>query len=214
MKKMRRGIIWLIRLGFCLALVAFVLVFTVGSKTTAYRFTEPDKLPEVRVGIVFGAQVIGKELSPILADRVDGAVELYQKGKIKKILMTGDNGSQYYDEVTAMKLYALKKGIPEGDITLDYAGFTTYESCYRAKEIFGVSDAILITQDFHLPRAVFLCRNMGLPVVGYALPDWSKYPNLKNSLSVREFFATLKAIWEVKVTHPLPTFLGKFEGIN
>jgi vancomycin permeability regulator SanA len=150
----------------------------------------------------------------MLADRVGAAAELYRLGRVQKLLMTGDNSRVDYDEVSAMRSYAADLGVPEGDITLDYAGFRTYDSCYRARAIFGVEQAILITQRYHLPRAVYTCRQMGVEALGLGTPDWGVYSEaLLVQYSMREALATAQALWEVHISHPLPMFLGPFEGI-
>ena len=120
-----------------------------------------------RIAVVFGAGVTkdGK-LSYALYDRVITAVELYRAKRVKKLLMSGDNSVEDYDEPTAMKVQAMKLGVPEEDIILDFAGRRTYDSCYRAKEIFAVEKAILVTQEFHQPRAIYLCENAGIDSVG------------------------------------------------
>lgn len=183
------------------------------TRQVADRIYTTETTPTRRVALVFGAAVRRDgSLSAILDDRVDAAVELYQTKKVAKLLMSGDNGSNDYDEVSAMKKAAIAKGVPAEDITLDYAGFSTYESCYRAKEIFGVTDPILVTQRYHLTRALYSCRELGLDPVGVALPDFEKYPDLRVSYSVREFFALNKAWLELHLLHPTPKFLGKFEG--
>ena len=151
----------------------------------------------------------------MLADRVSAAAELYKQGRVQKLLMSGDNSSEDYDEVTAMKDYAVELGVSSEDITLDHAGFSTYESCYRAKEIFGIEQAVIVTQKFHLSRAVYLCNNLNVSAVGLGTPDWEAYP-FRNVMfySLREKFSTLKALWEVHITRPQPTVLGPFEGIE
>ena len=129
-------------------------------------YTNPQEIASQRVAIVFGASVWSDGTpSPMLADRLDGAIDLYHSGQVRKILMTGDNGSAEYNEVVTMQDYALAHGVPEADITLDYAGFSTYESCYRARVIFGVKTAILVTQNFHIARAVYTCQNLGLKAI-------------------------------------------------
>ena len=114
-----------------------------------------------------------------------------------------------------MRQYAVSRGVPEADIALDYAGFSTYESCYRARRIFGVDEAVLVTQRFHLSRAVYTCRHIGINAVGLGTPDWGSYrAALLLRYSLRETLATLKALWDVHVLRPFPTFLGPFEGIK
>jgi vancomycin permeability regulator SanA len=206
--------IFLLSIGLAI-LTPIGLNYYVKIFTNSYRYNDPANVPPENVAIVFGAGVWADGTpSPMLADRVQAAVDLYKLGRIRKILMTGDNSSPYYNEVKAMMIYAEEKGVPNSDITLDYAGFSTYESCYRAKEIFGVKQAVLITQSYHLPRAVYTCRALGVEAVGLGTPDWGKFRN--NSMiqyNTREVFAVVKALWEVHVTRPTPTFMGSFEGI-
>jgi vancomycin permeability regulator SanA len=187
----------------------------VANNTAGYRFTSVDDIPVERVAIVFGAGIRPDgRLSRILADRVDAAIELYRAGRVAKLLMTGDNSQVDYDEVSAMRRYAAGRGIPEEDITLDYAGFRTYDSCYRARAIFGVERAVLVTQRYHLPRAVYTCRVLGIDAVGLGTPDWEAYPDRAIAIyTMREVAATFVALLEVHVTRPLPRFLGPFEGI-
>ncbi|WP_242022369.1 vancomycin high temperature exclusion protein [Microcoleus sp. FACHB-831] len=183
--------------------------------TSRDRYTNPENVPTERVAIVFGAGILpdGRP-TPMLADRVQGAVDLYNQGRVSKLLMTGDNSRIDYNEVAVMQKYASDRGVPVQDITLDYAGFSTYESCYRAKEIFGVGQAVLITQKFHLPRAVYTCNQLGVNSVGLGTPDWEWYgEEVMRKYTMREMLATVKALWEVKIARPKPTFLGPFEGI-
>lgn len=120
-----------------------------------------------RVAIVFGAGVRNDgSPSDVLYDRVLTAVELYRAGRVKKLLMSGDNPTQQYDEPTAMKKIAMELGVAEADIVLDFAGRRTYDTCFRAKEIFEVKRAILVTQEFHQARALYLCNNLGVESVG------------------------------------------------
>lgn len=120
-----------------------------------------------RVAIVFGARVYSNErLSAMLRDRVDTAVELYHAGKVEKLLLTGDNSSPEYNEPGAMMAHAIASGVQPDDIQPDYGGRRTYDSCFRAKHVFQVDDAILVTQEFHLPRALFLCSSLGLNSTG------------------------------------------------
>lgn len=162
--------------------------------------------------LVLGAHVFKSgNLSPILQDRVEIAIELYKKGKVKKILMSGDHGRESYDEVNAMKNYAIKKGVPKQDIFMDHAGFSTYESIYRAKYIFGISDIVISTQKYHLKRAIFLAKAFDINVYGVNA-DKRPYMGM-NYYKFRETFAVCKdliyTIFKVK-----PTYLGEKIDIN
>ena len=165
--------------------------------------------PVKRVAIVFGAglQYDGSP-SPVLEDRVATAAKLYFSGKVEKLLMSGDNSYVDYNEPGAMLDFALKLGVPRQDIVLDYAGRRTYDTCYRARFIFGVTDALLVTQEFHLPRAIFTCHSVGLPAEG-VIADRRRYIG---SATLRELPASLMAMWDVWIAKPLPV-LGDPEPI-
>lgn len=169
--------------------------------------------PPRSVAIVFGAGLWRDgSPSPVLRDRVAAAAELYFAGKVRKLLMSGDNRFINYNEPGAMRQYALSLGVPEEDIVLDYAGRRTYDTCYRAKGIFGVKEAILVTQSFHLPRALYTCNHLGVSAVGVAADRRPYAWRSRLYWHSREVPATLVALWEVHVTRPLPV-LGDPEPI-
>jgi SanA protein len=169
-------------------------------------------VPAQRVAIIFGALIYPDgRLSDMLADRVATGAALYQAGKADVLLMTGDNHVTSYNEPEAMRRYALKLGVPDDAIVLDYAGFRTYDSCYRARDIFQVDAAILVTQRYHLDRALLICRSLGMNAVGVAAdavrPEGYSPGNLTFS-QVREFPATTVATLDLLVQRK-PRFLGK-----
>ena len=170
-------------------------------------------VPAQRVAIVFGAGLWRNgSPTPVLADRVTQAANLYFAGKVEKLLMSGDNRFVDYNEPEAMRQLALSLGVPDTAIVLDYAGRRTYDTCYRAKAIFRVDQAILVTQAFHMPRAIYLCNRLGVDSVGVE-SDLSVFR--KSSLlywNARELFATAAALWDVNIGHPVPV-LGKQEPI-
>lgn len=178
----------------------------------ARTYGESD-VPARPVAIVFGAGLTRSgEASAVLRDRIRTAANLYFAGKVEKLLMTGDNSTIEYNEPAAMREYALSLGIPDEDIVLDYAGRRTYDSCYRAREIFGVEKAILVTQDFHLPRALYLCNMLGVDGVGVAADNY-RYRRMSLLFwNTRELAATVTALVDVHVTRPLP-ILGEPEPI-
>lgn len=164
-----------------------------------------EDVPQRPVGIVFGAGLWWDgSPSPVLRDRVATAAQLYFSGKVKKILMSGDNRFLDYNEPGAMRAYALGLGVPETDIVLDYAGRRTYDTCYRARAIFGVQEAILVTQGFHLPRALYTCNQLGVQAIGVSadLRDYRRGALVY--WHARETPATLVALWEVQISRPLP----------
>jgi SanA protein len=171
------------------------------------------EVPTRPVAIVFGAGLWRNgTATPVLQDRVQTAANLYFAGKVKKLLMSGDNRFVDYNEPAVMRQLALSLGVPDGAIVLDYAGRRTYDTCYRAKAIFGVNEAILVTQAFHLPRAIYLCNHLGVDSVGVDA-DLRIYP--KSSLlywNARELLATVAALWDFNIGHPVPV-LGDKEPI-
>jgi SanA protein len=160
-------------------------------------------VPAQPAAIVFGAGYLPSgRLSNALADRMDTAIDLYEAGKVNKLLLTGDNRRADYNEPAAMARYAEARGIPAGDLVLDYAGRRTYDSCYRAGEIFGLEQAVLVTQAFHLPRALLTCDRLGLEVVGVSA-DRHRYIR---SLwyEIRELAALTRAWLDLNLVKPLP----------
>lgn len=170
--------------------------------------------PSAPVAIVFGAGLNRNGTATlVLRDRVDTAIQLYRAGKVQKLLFSGDNTSVNYNEPKAMRDYALSKGLPAEAITLDYAGRRTYDTCLRAKEIFGVSKAILVTQNYHLDRALLTCDGLGLTVHGVAA-DLNPYPQTALRFWwLREFPATAQALWDLYINAPDDVVLGKKENI-
>ena len=178
---------------------AWLYVSTAGQlRTVADAPSEP-------VAVVFGAGLDDGVPSAYLAARLDTALELYHLGKVKAFLVTGDNDRISYDEPDAMRTYLLQHGVPSGRIVRDYAGFHTWDSCDRAARIFGVRSALLVSQDFHVRRAVALCRSVGIDAYGVGVDephDATWYYG-----GVRELPAASEALLDV-LFHPAPTFLG------
>ncbi len=175
--------------------------------TRDYLYEDVARTPARPVALVFGAGYRPNgQPSMVMLDRVMTAVDLYKRGKVRKILVSGDNGSPYYNEVAVMRRVAMSNGVPGRDVVKDHAGFRTYDSCYRAREVFMVRGAILVTQAYHLPRAVYLARRMGIDAVGVAA-DRHQY-SAAARFALREQVACAWSWVEVNVTHPLPRFLG------
>jgi SanA protein len=169
--------------------------------------------PTKPVAIVFGAGLWRDgSPTPVLQERIKTAADLYFSGKVEKILMSGDNRFWNYNEPGAMRAHALSLGVPEDVIVLDYAGRRTYDTCYRAKEIFGVDQAILVTQKYHLARALYLCNTLGVSSTGVPahLPPYSQ--NRLVYWNLREVGATIVALWDANITKPVPV-LGEPEPI-
>lgn len=155
--------------------------------------------------LVLGAFVNGATLSPMLEDRVLTGMEVYKSGGAKKMLMSGDHGTKQYDEVNAMMNYANARGIDKNDIFTDHAGFSTYESVYRAKEIFGVDSMIIVTQEFHLPRALYIAKILGIEAYGVCA-DRRVYMGERHN-RIREIPARVKDFL-MCIFKPEPAYLG------
>lgn len=161
-----------------------------------------------RVAVVFGASVYGNgDLSPILEDRVDTAIELYRARKVDRILVSGDNRHQSYNEPKAMQEYLITHAVAAKDVIVDYAGRSTYETCLRAKEIFGLERAVLVSQGYHLPRALYIANQLGLDAVGMA-GDLRLKNNKIDYQSIRELAAEMKAYLNLRYFPP-DTLLGE-----
>ncbi|KXK15115.1 MAG: vancomycin high temperature exclusion protein [Chloroflexi bacterium OLB14] len=182
-------------------------------------FAEPrilaiNEVSQTKVAIVFGAGLLRDgSAGPVLADRVQTAVNLYQQGKVEKLLMSGDNRFVEYNEPEAMRQYALERGVPDEDIVLDYAGRRTYDTCYRAKYIFQVNTAILVTQEFHMARALVLCNWFDVESVGVESNNRYFLKRHRAYWHFRELFATFQAMLDVLITKPMPV-LGEVEPIE
>ena len=195
---------------FLLAAFPFLLRWWVDWRYKRLIYTI-EEAPARRVAIVFGAGITGDwRPLPALADRVWTAAELYKAGKVDKLLMSGDNRTIEYNEPEAMRRYALEQGVPDEDIVLDYAGRRTYDTCHRAGYIFGVEDAVLITQAFHLDRALYTCDKLGIDAVGVAA-DRREYYSI-GFWWWRELAAVTAAWLDLNWLHPLPV-LGEREPI-
>ncbi len=188
-------------LGLLILLVPRLITASTAHKRV---YTVAD-VPAQRVAIVFGAGLWRDgSPTPVLYDRVAAAANLYHAGKVEKLLMSGDNRFVDYNEPASMREAALALGVPDENLVLDYAGRRTYDTCYRAKAIFGVTEAILVTQEFHLPRALYLCNRLGVDAVGVNadLRDYRRASVLYWNL--RELIATTAALWDVHIAHPVP----------
>lgn len=205
---LKRLIITLLLLGATGAASIIVFNLLLHARYASRLYASIDDLPredKPRVAIVFGAGLTrAGEPTPALYDRVATAVDLYQRGVVDKLLLTGDNRFITYNEPEAMRRTAVRLGVPNADLVLDYAGRRTYDSCYRAREIFGVQRAILVTQAFHLDRALYLCDAFGLDSLGVAADRRHYTQTSQLWWSIREAAATLVAWLDVNVTRPTP----------
>lgn len=168
-----------------------------------YIVRDINQLPEREIALVFGGGMEDDGLQSKMQEmRVKTAVELYKKGKVKKLMMTGDDGRVRFDEMRAMVYYARVNGVPVYDIMTDPHGYRTYESCYREKYVYNLASVTAISQEFHLPRIIYFCRNFGIDTIGFSA-DYQGYA-LDFKMAVRETLARVKGWWQMSVTKPYP----------
>lgn len=207
-RKMRNILLFLAGLFLFGILSVAIINFYMISYADRYTITEEEAsdLADIDCIMVLGCGVYQNNPTPLLEDRLKRGVAVFQTGVSPKILMSGDHGQENYDEVNVMKQYALDQGIPEKDIFMDHAGFSTYESMCRAREIFGIDKMIIVTQKYHLPRAVYLARKLGIEAYGIA----SDYRNFGGQFyrDCREVLARVKDLF-VAIIQPDPTYLGE-----
>lgn len=190
-----------------LAAVLINIHVKAAAKERIIDLEEAIKLENADCIVVPGCKVRGDgSPSAMLRDRLERAIELYMAGAAPKILMSGDHGRDDYDEVNAMKAYALAAGVPSEDVFMDHAGFSTYETLYRAKEVFRAKKVILVTQEYHLYRAVYVANRLGLEAYGVSC-DFNRYGG-QAARELREVLARTKDFVKCAV-RPEPAFLGQ-----
>ncbi|MEV7035381.1 ElyC/SanA/YdcF family protein [Streptomyces sp. NPDC093272] len=200
----RRRLVQGVMAGCVLALLPVTWLYV----STAGRLRTVADVPRTDVAVVFGAGLWDGEPSPYLANRLNAAARLYEAGRVRVVLVTGDNSRDDYDEPDAMRAYLTAHGVPAGRVVTDYAGFDTWDSCVRAKKIFGVDRAVLISQGFHIRRAVALCEAAG--VTSYGVGVDAKHDVTWYYGGTREILAAGKAALDA-VFEPDPRFLGRRE---
>lgn len=205
LRKRKRLLTWLLLVciaGLVLVVMINGLVYSGGRR----HFVTLEEAESAQAAIVLGAKVYADgRVSLMLSDRLDTALALYQAGKVGKILVSGDHGRVEYDEVNTMRRYLEERGVPPEDIFMDHAGFDTYDSMYRARAIFACQDVIVVTQEFHLPRALWIAQQLGLEAQG-VVADRHVYGS-EDYYELREAAARIKAFGEVLVRRK-PVFLG------
>ena len=195
----------LIAVPVLVALVSLVAIAIVVSSSRKHIYAKIENIPNAEAALILGAAILKNgQPSPVLRDRIDQAIDLYKAGKVGKIIASGDNASVDYNEVQPVRIYLIKNGIPEEDIFMDYAGFDTYSSIYRARDVFLVESLSIVSQSFHLPRAVFIARNLGLEASGSSA-DRGHY---KVTNYFREMAADIKAVVNIASSRK-PRHLGK-----
>jgi SanA protein len=208
LKKYFKIFLYLVIIG----LIAVVSVnYYVKSSTKKQIYYSLKKFPKNDVGIIFGAGINGDQPSKYLKDRLDAGIILYKANRINKILLSGDNGRDEYDELTVMKNYCFNHGVDTTKIFIDYAGFDTYSTMYRAKHIFNIKKATLISQEYHLNRAIYIGQKLGIKSVGYSA-NQGEYLGYKY-VTFREYASIFKSFFDV-LRNREPRFLGNPIDIN
>lgn len=207
---LRRTVRLSIAVGLLGLIVAGASVSWVRADTGRYTYSE-QAVPEAPVALVLGAQVYSTgEPSPFLQARLAIAQRLLETGKVRAILVSGDHREFRYDEPGAMERWLVGRGVPVNKIAQDHAGFDTYDSCTRAIKIFGVHKTIVVTQSYHLPRAIMLCRHAGIETYGVGDSTMRQFHKPWLISSTREHGACVKAVVDV-VSDRDPVFLGRHE---
>lgn len=177
------------------------------SKCKFQIYEKLEETPSRDTVLILGARVYSNgKMSSVLLDRVKTGMELYKKGRASKILLSGDHGTNEYDEVKAMKDYLVLNNVKEEDIFMDHAGFDTYDSMYRARDVFEVRSMIVVTQEFHLVRAVYTARELGIDAVGLKADKQNYLYMTRNN--IRETLARVKAYFDITFNSK-PKFLGE-----
>lgn len=200
-------------LKYLIIIIAMILIVILGinfyvkfsTKNQIIKESEYTKLSDIDCIIVLGAGIWGDKPSPMLEDRLLEGIKLYKNNVSSKIIMSGDHGKEEYDEVNIMKNYAIENGIPSENVFMDHAGFSTYESIYRAKEIFEAKKVVIVTQKYHLYRALYIANQLGLEAYGVGADPrqyvGATYRELREILARDKDF--VKCLFK-----PEPTYLG------
>lgn len=206
-RRIKRFFIILISAAVLLAAAVFVPNFIVIKKTESniVALEEAAELSDVDCAVILGAGVREGKPTPMLRDRLLVGIDLYKSGAVKKLIMSGDHGSTDYDEVNIMKSFAVDRGVPDKDIFMDHAGFSTYETIYRAREIFEADNIIIVSQKYHLYRALYIAEKLGIKSVGVSA-DLDTYRG-QTKRDLREILARDKDFFKC-IFKPKPTYLG------
>lgn len=196
-----------IRLLFLVVIIIIAFPFLLSIAVSKYYepriYTQVEGFPQAHTALVLGASVFKDgRTSDVLTDRLLTATDLYKTGRVQKILLSGSNQAEDYNETGAMEKFMLNQGVPASALITDQAGHRTYDSCWRAKHVFGLNETVVITQSFHMPRALLLCNALGLKSLGlladhprYEFHDWVYW-------KLRDVISLLKAFFDLYIHHP------------
>ncbi len=211
-KVLKGGIIVIVVLAVIAIIALGINLFVrLSTKKQIIKEDQYSNLSDVDCIIILGAGIWGDKPSPMLEDRLQEGIKLYQNNVSDKIIMSGDHGKKEYDEVNIMKNYVVERGIPSENIFMDHAGFSTYESIYRAKEIFQAKKIVIVTQKYHLYRALYIANRLGIEAYGVG-SDPRQYVGATNR-EIREILARNKDFIKC-IFKPKPTYLGDTIPVN
>ena len=205
MKKIMKFALTLILIGI-IGICSLSLYVKLTTRNKIITIEEAKKQKDIDCILVLGSLVLNEQPSPILKDRLDTGIKLYKEGISNKIIMSGDHGRKDYNEVGVMKTYGIENSVPSENIFMDHAGFSTYDSIYRAKEIFGAKKVIIVTQEYHLYRSFYIAKSLGLEAYGVSA-DTKKY-NGQLKREIREILARDKDVVKSFIK-PKSTYLGE-----
>ena len=206
-RKTMKSLLILLTIAALLAIIALAAIHAYVKNAYRNRIITPDQAMELNPDciLILGARVWDTGPGPMLADRLLQGIELYKAGVSDRLLVSGDHGTKEYDEVNAMKNYAIEHGVPSEHIFMDHAGFSTYDSMYRARDVFQVKKVIIVTKEFHLYRSLYIANKLGLDAYGVA-SDLRPYAR-QEYVEIREVLARIKDFFKVAI-QPEPTYLG------
>jgi SanA protein len=208
--KLRRGALLAMVLLAAAALLPRATTFVLARGNVVHVPGDLPKLAdgEHRAAIVPGAGLVGDRPSTLLRERIDGAIELLESGQVDLLLMSGDNRTEFHDEPTAMRRYAIERGVGVEQVAADYAGRRTWDTCARAQGVFGIERAVVVTNAFHVDRARLACNAAGVDTIGYSVDDRSHARSSRVRWRVRELAATGRALVDAWIVQPEPAVGG------
>lgn len=198
----------------CLLILVIVLIlqYWISAITKMHIYSNTDSVPNSEIAVVLGTSryLQNGKSNPYYQERINGAVDLYTKGKVQHLIVSGDNQYSSYNEPRMMAQDLVKKGVPQSAITYDFAGFRTLDSVIRANKVFDLTHFTLVTQQFHCERALFIAKKYDLQVNCFAVPD----PAHSFNIRFREYFARLNTVLDLYLFNTQPKFLGELESIS
>lgn len=209
LQKNKKRIKWFLILLTMVLFIVIICNYWIINSTQKQLYTSSDSIPLRKVALVLGASKLSKRGTPNMyfTYRIQAAYELFAKGKVKFLLLSGDNHVKGYDEPSDMRAALLELGVPDSCIVLDYAGFRTLDSVVRCREVFGEDSITIVSQEFHNQRALFIANKNSIQAIAFNAKEVNKNYSFKTKL--REYFARVKCVLDIYLLHTSPKFLGK-----